>query len=129
MPHHPCLRDPATWPALALALGLAALGLLFLAAPRWGAAIFGLPPPEGEALAYVAVIGLRDLAFGFYLLGLLWRGDRAGAALVLAVTLLIPLGDMAILLAVRGMAAGWHLLPHAASAAAVAIAWRILRRG
>lgn len=123
------LRDPTSWPALVLALGLAGLGLVFILAPRWGAAIFGLPPPEGAALAYVPVIGLRDLAFGGYLLGLLWRGERGAAAWVLAMTLLIPLGDMAILLAVSGMAAGWHLLPHAASAAAVAAAWRILRVG
>ena len=68
----------------------------------------------------------RDL---LYLIGLLLRGDRAGAALVLAVTLLIPLGDLAILLAVRGAAAGWHLAPHGASAAAVAAAWRLLRPG
>ena len=31
--------------------------------------------------------------------------------------------------AVRGMAAGWHLLPHAASACAVAAAWLCLRSG
>ncbi|WP_165982337.1 DUF4267 domain-containing protein [Dankookia rubra] len=122
-------RDPTTWPALALALALAALGLVFIAAPGWGAAIFGLPPPEGAALAYIPVVGLRDLAFAGYLLGLVWRGDRDAAALVLAVTLLIPLGDMTILLAARGPDAGWHLLPHAASAAAVAGAWRILRAG
>ncbi|WP_431271663.1 DUF4267 domain-containing protein [Dankookia sp. P2] len=123
------LRDPTAWPALALSLVLAALGLVFITAPRWGAAIFGLPPPEGAALAYIPVVGLRDLAFAGYLAGLLWRGDRAGARLVLAVTLLIPLGDLTILLAVRGTGAGWHLLPHAASAAAVAAAWRILRAG
>jgi hypothetical protein len=114
---------------LALALGLGTLGIVFIAAPRWGAAIFGLPPPEGAALAYIPVIGLRDLAFAGYLLGLLWRGDRNAATLVLAVTLLIPLGDIAILLAVRGAGAGWHLLPHAVSVAAVAGAWRILRIG
>jgi hypothetical protein len=122
-------RDPTAWPALALALGLGGLGLVFIAAPRWGAAIFGLPPPEGAALAYIPVIGLRDLAFAGYLLGLLWRGDRGAASLVLAVTLLIPLGDIAILLAVRGPGAGWHLLPHAVSAAAVLGARRILRAG
>ena len=123
-PHRPaCLRAPATWPAFALALGLGALGLLFIATPRLGAAIFGLPAPEGEALAYIPVIGLRDLAFAGYILGLLLRPDRGAVAVVLAATLLIPIGDLAVLLAVRGAAAGWHLLPHAASAMAVALAW------
>lgn len=122
MSDHACLRHPRCWPALALVLGLAALGLVFIAAPRVGATIFGLPAPEGEALAYLSVIGLRDLAFGGYTLGLLLRRDRGAVAVVLAVTLLIPLGDMAVLLAVRGMAAGWHLLPHALSGTAVAVA-------
>jgi len=117
MPDHPrgpaCIRAPATWPSLALALGLGGLGLLFIAAPRLGAAIFGLPAPEGEALAYIPVVGLRDLAFAGYILGLLLRPDRGAVSVVLAATLLIPLGDIAVLLAVRGRAAGRHLLPHA----------------
>ncbi len=81
------LHDLRSWPALGLALGLSGLGLLFIAAPRWGAAVFGLPPPEGEALAYIPVIGLRDLAFGGYLIGLLLQRERGAATLVLALTL------------------------------------------
>jgi len=57
------------------------------------------------------------------ILDLLLRPDRGAVTVVLAAPLLIPLGDIAVLLAVRGMAAGWHLLPHAASAAAVGLAW------
>jgi hypothetical protein len=49
---------------------------------------------------------------------------------VLGTTVLIPLGDTAVLLAVRGFSAPGHLLLHLASACvmAAAAAW-MLRRG
>ena len=69
-PGEPPIRDARDWPALAPALALVALGVVFVAAPGWGAAIFGLPAPEGTAAAWIAVVGRRDLAFGGYVLAL-----------------------------------------------------------
>jgi Domain of unknown function (DUF4267) len=125
----PPIRDAAAWPALAPALALVALGVVFIAAPGWGAAVFGLPAPEGSAAAWIGVVGLRDLAFGGYVLVLALFSTRRAVGLVLGTTALIPLGDTAVLLAVRGFSAPGHLLLHLASACvmAAAAAWMLRR--
>lgn len=104
---------------LALAGLFLLLGVFFLAAPGPGAALFGLPAPGAEALAWVRTVALRDLALGLYLAGL-WRlGGRRGLGVVLAATVVIPLGDMLMVFLWHGGATPW-LLPHAASALATA---------
>ena len=106
-----------------------ALGVVFIASPRTGAAVFGLPAPEGHGAAWVAVVGLRDLAFGGYVLALALFSTRHAVALVLGTTVLIPLGDVLVLLTVRGFSSPGHLLLHLASGGvmAAAAAW-LLRR-
>jgi hypothetical protein len=98
-PEGPPIRNAAALPALAPALALVALGVVFMASPRAGAAVFGLPAPEGHGAAWVAVVGLRDLAFGGYVLALALFSTRHAVALVLGTTVLIPLGDVLVLLA------------------------------
>lgn len=104
-----------------------ALGGIFIAAPELGAAIFGLPSPEGNAAAWIAVVGLRDLAFGGYVIALALLSTRRAVGVVLGVTALIPLGDVLVLLAVRGFSSPGHLLLHLASAAAMSVvaAWML----
>ncbi|MFC7607323.1 DUF4267 domain-containing protein [Teichococcus aestuarii] len=104
---------------LALAGVFLLLGALFLAAPGVGAALFGLPAPGAEALAWVRTVALRDPALGLYLAGLWWLGSRRGLGVVLAATVVIPLGDMLMVFLWHGGATPW-LLPHAASALATA---------
>ncbi len=106
-----------------------ALGGIFILAPRLGAAIFGLPAPEGASAVWVAVVGTRDLVFGGYVLVLATLSTRRAVGVVLGVTALIPLGDILILLAVEGVASPWHLLLHLASAGVVAAtaAWTLRR--
>ena len=124
-PEGPPIRNAVAWPALAPALALVALGVVFIASPRTGAAVFGLPAPEGHGAAWVAVVGLRDLAFGGYVLALALFSTRHAVALVLGTTVLIPLEDVLVLLAVRGFSSPGHLLLHLASAGvmAAAAAW------
>ena len=104
---------------LALSCVFVLLGLLFLTAPRLGAALFGLPAPEGSAFGYLPAIGLRDLAFGLYLAALAWTAPRA-LALILGITVLIPVGDVLIVAFARGLDSPAHLLLHAASALTLA---------
>lgn len=114
------IKDPRTWPALALAAVLMTLGGVFIISPRLGAAIFGLPAPEGVALAWLAVVGARDLVFGGYALALALLSTRRAVGVVLGATALIPLADILILLSVEGLALPAHLLLHLASAVIVA---------
>jgi hypothetical protein len=124
------IRDPSAWPALAVALALMGLGSLFILQPGWGASLFGLPAPEGAGAAWISVVGVRDLAFGGYVLTLLRFATVRAVGIVLAVTALIPVADVLILLRVHGLDAGWNLLPHLGSFAVTGLAaiWT-LRRG
>ena len=114
------LGSPSAWLVLALASVFVLLGLLFLIAPRFGAALFGLPAPEGSAFGYLPAIGLRDLAFGCYLAALARTAPPAALALVLGITVLIPVGDLFVVAFARGLDSPWHLLLHAASALTLA---------
>ena len=107
------LNEPSTWLVLALSAVFVGLGVLFLAAPRLGAALFGLPAPEGQSFGYLPAIGLRDLAFGLYLFALARLADARAVGTVLAITTLIPAGDVILV----ALARGWslHILLHAFS--------------
>ena len=113
------LAEFRTWYVLALSGVFVLLGLLFILAPRMGAALFGLPAPEGASLGYLPAIGLRDLAFGLYLFALARLATRRAVGTVLGITVLIPAGDVAILALERGWSSPGHLLLHAVSGAAM----------
>jgi len=109
------LHEPSTWLVLALSGVFVLLGLLFVFAPRAGAALFGIAAPEGPGLSYVSAIGLRDLAFGAYLAALSRLSTRRAVGTVLGLTVLIPAGDVALVILERGFESPKHLLLHAGS--------------
>lgn len=113
------------WFVRLLGLGFVGLGVLFLVAPRAGAAVFGLAAPEGESFSYLPAIGLRDLAFGLYLLILSVTTTQRVLGLIFAATLVIPIGDLVIVAAARGSDAILNLALHGASAAVMMVgcAW------
>jgi Domain of unknown function (DUF4267) len=114
------MGEPSTWLVLALSGVFLALGILFIAAPPLGAAVFGIPAVEAATLAYVDAIGFRDLAFGLYLFALARMSTRRVVGTVLGLTALIPIGDLVIVGVMRGLSAPGHLLLHAASFAVMA---------
>ncbi len=109
------LHEPSTWLVFALSGVFVLLGLLFVFAPRAGAALFGIAAPEGPGLSYVSAIGLRDLAFGAYLAALPRLSTRRAVGTVLGLTVLIPVGDVVLVLLERGFESPKHLLLHAGS--------------
>lgn len=109
------LHEPSTWLVLALSGVFIILGLLFILAPRVGAALFGIAAPEGSGLSYVSAIGLRDLAFGAYLAALSRLSTRRAVGTVLGLTILIPVGDVILVFLERGFESLTHLLLHAGS--------------
>jgi hypothetical protein len=108
------VRDLSTWLVLAPGIGLVLIGVVFILKPGLGAAIFGVPAPPGSE-PYLIAIGLRDVAFGLYILALALFSSRRAVGLVLALTVLIPLGDILIVAHQRGLSAPGHLMLHAAS--------------
>lgn len=99
---------------LAPGIGLVLIGVVFIFKPDWGARIFGVPAPPGSE-PYLIAIGLRDVAFGLYILALALFSSRRAVGFVLALTVLIPLGDILIVAHQRGLSAPGHLMLHAAS--------------
>ncbi len=112
--------EPSTWLVWCLSLVFVGLGVLFIGAPRIGSLLFGLPAPEWTHVGYLIAIGLRDLAFGLYLLILSFLANRRILAWIFAATVAIPIGDILIVFISRGLSAPGHLLLHGASAAAMA---------
>jgi hypothetical protein len=108
------LKDPLTLTVCLLSSVFLALGGLFVAAPMPAAEFFGLPTRDPAPIFYVRAIGFRDLALAVYLLGLALSGQRRALAIVLAGTLIIPIGDLA-LLASSGAGRPIHYLLHGAS--------------
>lgn len=109
------LHEPSTWLVFALSGVFVVLGLLFVVTPRSGAALFGIAAPEGPGLSYVSAIGLRDLAFGGYLAALARLSTCRTVGMVLALTILIPVGDVILVFLDRGFESPKHLLLHAGS--------------
>ena len=126
----PC-GEPVTWLVLALSGLFVLLGLLFVFAPRACAALFGIRPTEEAGLAYVSAIGLRDLALGLYLFALSRLSTRRAVGTILAITVLIPIGDVIVVWTERGFDSPGHLLLHAGSALVMAAsaAWLLTQAG
>jgi hypothetical protein len=119
LPRHFSLHAPLTWMLLGLGTLFCTLGGLFLLVPASGGALFGIPAVSGEAQGLVRAVALRDVALGLYLvLQTLFATHRAVLMLLVA-TLVIPLGDMALILTMAEADPGRWLV-HLASAACFA---------
>lgn len=130
---HDRLHGAAAWAVLALAGIFLLIGTVFIADPALGAAAFGIPEADGNGLAYVRALSLRDLTLGLYLLGLLCFSSRRSVGIVLGATTAIPIGDMLLVLERKGLSVPQHLLPHGLGAICVAtvalwLLWPDLRR-
>ncbi|MDA9411054.1 DUF4267 domain-containing protein [Bradyrhizobium sp. CCBAU 45384] len=93
--------------ALLAALGIIAIGLMYLANPKGATQSFGLPLPEqGPNVAWwLRLKGVRDVVSGLVVLALMaWGGPRM-VGLVLLIEAIIPVGDMSLILAARGSTA------------------------
>ena len=122
------LRGAPAVVVLAMAGVFLAIAALFVAAPALGAAVFGIPAPDGAGLAYVRAVGLRDLALALYLIGLALFSSRRAVGVVLAATVVIPAGDLLLVLAWEGLSSPGHLLLHGLSGACcAAVALWLLR--
>lgn len=110
------LNEGLTWLVLGLGLVFALLAILFLVRPDLGGLLFGIAAEGGEARAYIRAVAIRDLALAFYLFALVGLASRRAVAVLLAVTVVIPLCDLALLVWETGGLTPVHALLHGASA-------------
>jgi hypothetical protein len=95
-------------------------GGLFIASPASGAAIFGIPAPNGVSAGYLRAIGFRDVALALYLVGLACFSTRRAVSLVLGASVFIPVCDV-ILVWSSGTAAPWQIALHVVSGGSLAL--------
>ena len=90
--------------ALLVALGIIALGVMYIANPRAAAQSFGLPlPEEGANIAWwLRLKGVRDIVSGLVVLALMAWGEPSVVGIALLIEALIPVGDMSLILAAKG---------------------------
>ncbi|MCZ8542612.1 DUF4267 domain-containing protein [Mesorhizobium qingshengii] len=92
--------------ALLVAIGIIAIGIMYLSNPRAATQSFGLPlPEEGANIAWwLRLKGVRDIASGLVVLALMvWGGPRM-VGIALLIEAIIPAGDMSLILASKGSA-------------------------
>ncbi|WP_157107152.1 DUF4267 domain-containing protein [Nocardia grenadensis] len=82
------------------------IGISYLITPESIATGFGLPAwPTGDAAAFMNLKGVRDTVSGILILALLALGQRFALGVAMLVIALIPIGDMATVLAYDGSTA------------------------
>src|SRR5580698_9788833 len=90
--------------ALLLALAIIAIGAQYVVSPMTATRSFGLPlPANGANVAWwLRLKGVRDIVSGLIVLAFMGRGDLRAVGIILGVAALIPIGDMALILAAKG---------------------------
>jgi hypothetical protein len=90
--------------ALLAAIGIIAVGAMYLFSPRAATQSFGLPLPEaGVNVAWwLRLKGTRDIVSGLVLLALVIWGAPRLTGIVMLIQALIPAGDMTLVLASKG---------------------------
>ena len=111
---------PRMWGGMGLSAVFLCLGGLFIASPASGAAIFGIPEPNGVSAGYLRAIGFRDVALALYLVGLACFSTRRAVCLVLGASVFIPVCDV-ILVWSSGTAAPWQIALHVVSGGSLAL--------
>ena len=92
--------------ALLVALGIIAIGTLYVVTPATATPSFGLPLPESGANtpSWLRLKGVRDIASGLAVLAFMAWGAPRAVGLILLVEAVIPAGDMLVVLAGKGSA-------------------------
>lgn len=109
--------------ALLAAVGIIAMGAIYILNPRTATQSFGLPlPEEGPNVAWwLRLKGVRDIVAGLVALAMMVWGGPLVLGMVLLIESLIPIGDMSLILAAKGStksALGMHGLTAALMVAA-----------
>ena len=90
--------------AMLAALAIIGIGVGYLVRPEMMAPSFGLPLPEGgpNTAWWLRLKGTRDVVSGILVLVFTAAGEDRDLGLVVLIAALIPLGDMATVLAAKG---------------------------
>ena len=90
--------------ALLVAIGIIAIGIMYLTQLRAATGSFGLPLPEQDANIawWLRLKGSRDMASGLVVLAMMAWSTPQTVGIVLLIEAMIPAGDMSLILAAKG---------------------------
>jgi hypothetical protein len=90
--------------AALIAVGIIVIGCFYLASPERISGTFGLKPPASDAdtRAWLRPKGIRDIAAGLVVLTMMLTADTRMVGIAVLVYVIIPLGDMSIVLGSGG---------------------------
>lgn len=109
-------RSLSFWLVLFVALGIIFVGIRFILDPIPASRDFGILLPEGRALFYGKIKGIRDIFSGLLFLPLLWMRMRKATAWVFTTAVIIPCTDCLIVIAANGGGDWQHWLIHGGTA-------------
>jgi hypothetical protein len=101
------------WLSAALAIGIMSFGLLALVAPQFGSVIFGIPVTGAEALPWVRLAAIRDIALGLFLIAVLALKQGRTAGILILLAIVVPVTDATTVFLRNGP--DYHILIHGAS--------------
>jgi hypothetical protein len=120
------VADAVTW---IIGIGIIAIGARFLLVPRPSAAAFGVAvgPRAGDATAYLAVKGVRDIGSGLIAIALVLAATPQVLGWFMLCAAVMPVGDALIVLRYRGPKLTAYAI-HGATAAVMLVAAALLLR-
>ena len=94
----------STGVALLVAIGIIAIGILYLSNPRAATKSFGLPlPEEGANITWwLRLKGGRDVVSGLVVLASMAWSTPQTVGIILLIEAMIPASDMSLILAAKG---------------------------
>jgi hypothetical protein len=112
-----------------IGIGILFIGVRFLLAPRPSAAGYGVAvgPQAGDATAYLAVKGVRDVGSGLIAIALILAATPQALGWFMLSAAVMPIGDALIVLRYRGPKLTAYAV-HGATAAVMVVAAALLLR-
>jgi hypothetical protein len=112
-----------------IGVGIIFIGVRFLLVPRPSAAAFGvgIGPQAGDATAYLAVKGVRDIGSGLIAIALIVAATPQAVGWFMLCAAVIPIGDALIVLRYQGPKLAAYAIHGATAAVMVVVAALLLR--
>jgi len=103
-------KSPLYWLCGALALGISLVGLLAILAPATGSIMFGVPASTTEALPWIRLAGVRDIALGLVLFAMMALKEGSTAGILILLIIVVPVTDVTTVFMRSGFS--YHILIH-----------------
>jgi Domain of unknown function (DUF4267) len=106
-------KSPLYWLCGALALGITLVGLLAILAPATGSVMFGAPVTTTDALPWIRLAGIRDIALGLILFAMMALKEGRTAGILILLIIVVPVTDVNTVFMRTGFS--YHILIHSSA--------------